>query len=78
MKILPLTPLNLQSADYRKNNYSKNITSPSDICPSKNYTGFAYRDYNISFTGRTPEDFYAQDFNRNNMPSTMKDYLYYD
>lgn len=78
MKILPLTPLNLQSADCRKNNYSKNITSPSDICPSKIYTGFAYRDYNISFTGRTPEDFYAQDFNRNNMPSTMKDYLYYD
>lgn len=39
---------------------------------------FAYRDYNISFTGRTPEDFYSQDFNRNNMPRTMRDYLDYD
>jgi len=39
---------------------------------------FAYRDYNISFGGRTPENFYEQDFNRNNMPQTMKDYLYYD
>ena len=38
----------------------------------------AYQDFNINFTGRTPEDFYAQDFNRENMPQTMKNYLYYD
>ena len=39
---------------------------------------FAYQDFNISFAGRTPEDFYAQDFNRENMPDTMKEYLNYD
>ncbi len=39
---------------------------------------FAYKDFNISFGGRTPENFYAQDFNRNNMPSSMKEYLDYD
>lgn len=39
---------------------------------------FAYRDYNLSFTGRTPENFYAQTFNRENMPESMKSYLNYD
>ncbi len=39
---------------------------------------FAYQDFNISFAGRTPEDFYAQKFNRENMPKTMKEYLDYD
>ena len=39
---------------------------------------FAYQDFNISFGGRTPEDFYAQDFNRKNMPTSMKEYLDYD
>jgi hypothetical protein len=38
----------------------------------------AYRDFNISFSGRTPENFYAQDFNRDNMPTTMKRFLDYD
>ena len=45
---------------------------------SYSYNPVAYRDYNISFGGRTPDDFYAQDFNRDNMPDTMKDYLYDD
>ena len=39
---------------------------------------FAYQDYNISFSGRTPENFYEQDFNRENMPDSMKAYLEYD
>lgn len=38
----------------------------------------AYQDFNINFTGRTPENFYAQDFNRNNMPVSMREYLDYD
>lgn len=38
----------------------------------------SYKDYNISFSGRTPENFYEQDFNRENMPYTMKNYLNYD
>lgn len=42
---------------------------------------FAYRDYNINFGARlfrSPANFFAQDFNRNNMPDTMKNYLYAD
>lgn len=42
---------------------------------------FAYRDFNINFTARlfrTPENFYAQPFNQNGMPQTMKEYLYDD
>ncbi len=34
-----------------------------------NYNPISYRDYNISFTGRDPEDFYSQEFNRDNMPT---------
>lgn len=44
----------------------------------KTYNPAVIRDYNVTFGGRTPEDFYAQDFNRENMPSTMKNYLNYD
>ena len=42
------------------------------------YNPVYYKDYNIqiSFGKRTPEDFYSQDFNRDNMPETMKKYLY--
>ena len=39
---------------------------------------FAYRDYNISFGERlfrSPENFYAQIFNKKYMPDTMKEYL---
>lgn len=41
------------------------------------YNPVYYNDYNlkISFGKRSPEDFYAQDFNKNNMPETMKNYL---
>jgi len=39
---------------------------------------FAYQDFNITFTGRTPENFYEQEFNRKNMPESMKAYLDYD
>ena len=41
----------------------------------------AYRDYNVSFgarLNRTPEDFYSQEFNRANMPKTVRDYLFSD
>ncbi len=55
-----------------QSNPKQQITKPAAL------KMFAYQDYNISFRGRTPEDFYAQDFNRNNMPRTMKDCLYSD
>lgn len=36
-------------------------------------------DYqNINFGKRSPQDFYEQDFNKRNMPDTMKRYLYAD
>ena len=69
------TPIKLvQKNNERNNNYR---------CASENHVTkptkpFAYQDFNISFTGRTPEDFYAQDFKRDNMPQTMKDYLDFD
>lgn len=42
---------------------------------------FAYQDFNITFGARlfrTPANFFEQDFNRNNMPETMKNYLFDD
>ncbi len=41
------------------------------------YNPIYYKDYNvkISFGKRSPEDFYAQDFNKEHMPQTMKTYL---
>ena len=35
----------------------------------------SYKDFNINFKGRTPENFYIQDYNQNSMPSEMKKYL---
>ena len=40
---------------------------------------FAYKDFNVSFgdrLNRTPENFYAQTFNRENMPDTAQKYLF--
>lgn len=55
-----------------------NQTQPV-IHHAKASTSFAYQDYNISFgarLNRTPENF--QDFNSNNMPVRMKNYLLED
>ena len=59
----------------KKIQQDKNHTTNSQI---KYKNIHAYKDFNIMFTGRTPENFYAQDFNRNNMPSSMKEYLDYN
>ena len=74
MKILSInnfTPI------YQKNNNQKASNEDRLSCTSnpEERKLFAYQDFNIKFTGRTPEDFYAQDFNRNNMPKTMLEYL---
>ena len=76
MKILPLTSSYNYGYLKKSNNSSHQTSNPVEYKTGE--IKFAYRDYNINFTGRTPEDFYAQDFNRENMPRTMKDYLYYD
>lgn len=70
-----LTPINTYVYN-RKNN---NKTNQNATNPQISYTNVhAYQDFGISFTGRTPENFYEQDFNRNNMPQSMKEYLDYD
>ena len=47
-------------------------------CTSATYNPIYYQDYNVSFGARlfrTPANFFAQTFNQNNMPDTMKEYL---
>ena len=63
---------------YSKPQFNKNNNTQNPIEQTQIPKMFAYQDFNISFSGRTPEDFYAQDFNRENMPNTMKVYLNYD
>ncbi len=70
--IMPLQNYNLKTSN---NNSKNNITNPQIT----SYNPVAYRDYNISFGDRlfrTPENFYEQQFNRENMPQTMKAYLF--
>lgn len=70
-----LTPINT----YVYNRGKNDKTSQNATNPQISYTNVhAYQDFGISFTGRTPENFYEQDFNRNNMPQSMKEYLDYD
>lgn len=65
--------------DYTDNKINKNNPPmQNQIAQNSVSKMFAYQDFNISFAGRTPEDFYAQDFNRENMPKAMKTYLNYD
>ena len=43
------------------------------------YNPIAYKDYNISFKERlfrSPENFYEQDFNEQNMPKSLHKYIY--
>lgn len=46
---------------------------------SYSYNPIAYRDYNVNFGARlfrTPQNFYEQDFNEENMPKTLHKYIY--
>ena len=71
-----LTPINTY---FYNNKKIHNKTNQNATNPQISYTNVhAYQDFGISFTGRTPENFYEQDFNRNNMPQSMKEYLDYD
>ncbi len=71
----------ITNKEIRHNKNTNNQSTP--IAPafqinSRHVNFYTYQDYNINFTGRTPENFYAQDFNRENMPDSMKEYLNYD
>ena len=76
MNIQKISILPLLNNNYPVKNTHK-ITNPTDT--KNNLPVYAYRDFNISFSGgRTPEDFYRQEFNVKGMPESMKDYLYDD
>lgn len=71
MKVLKITQI-----DYRPYTNSKKL---NDNIQQETITNpvmqAGYKDFNINFRGRTPENFYAQEFNVKNMPETMKSYL---
>lgn len=71
MKIQAITPFNFIN---RKQSTQK--TTPQNNTQNYAYNPVAYND--LTFTARlfrTPENFYAQSFNKNGMPETMKQYL---
>lgn len=71
MKVLKITQIDyrpyINSKKQNDNIQQKTITNP--------VIQNGYKDFNINFRGRTPENFYAQEFNVKNMPETMKSYL---
>ena len=78
MKILSILSNKFQNIKPQHENKSNRTSSPI-INQYTEKRSFAYRDYSITFTGRlnrTPENFYAQEFNLNNMPDTVKTYLF--
>lgn len=79
MKVEKITPLFYTQKNTKKSD-NKNLLSKNNYT-NYSYNPLAYRDYNLNFTARlfrTPENFYEQPFNRNNMPDTMKTYLFND
>lgn len=79
MKVEKITPLFYTQKNTKKSD-NKNLLSKNNYT-NYSYNPLAYRDYNVNFTARlfrTPENFYEQPFNRNNMPDTMKTYLFND
>lgn len=71
MKVLKITQIDyrpyINSKKQNDNIQQETITNP--------VIQNGYKDFNINFRGRTPENFYAQEFNVKNMPDTMKTYL---
>jgi len=63
-----------------QNQSKENKNSQMSVEFNKNIAiGYAYKDFLVSFgdrLNRTPEDFYEQSFNRENMPKTAKEYLF--
>lgn len=58
---------------------TQHIQEKKEVQNSYSYNPIAYQDFNISFGARlfrTPENFYEQDFNEQNMPDTLHKYIY--
>ena len=79
MKILPLSNLTpvKNVAPKQDKHSSKPVTSMQETTGIPGM--YAYRDYNISFGARlfrSPQNFYEQDFNEENMPKSLHEYIY--
>lgn len=73
--------INITPVRFVKNDATHKSALSNAPSVQKHYNPIAYKDYNINFTARlfrTPANFYAQPFNINGMPLTMKEYLYED
>lgn len=73
--------MQIQKISFLPQNYTllkKKSASHQANKENYSYNPVAYKDYNINFGARlfrTPENFYAQPFNKNNMPNVMMEYL---
>lgn len=73
---ITFTPSIINTQIQNKNQINKQNESLTNT--NNTISNYAYRDYNISFGDRlfrTPANFFAQPFNKNNMPDTMREYL---
>ena len=79
MKILPLSYL-APAINVAKKQDKQNSMQTSPMQETTGIPGmYAYRDYNINFGARlfrTPQNFYEQDFNEQNMPRSLHEYIY--
>lgn len=69
----------LTSTNYNNKPQKTAQNNSQNVISQYNYNPIVYRDFNINFGDRlfrSPENFFEQDFNRENMPDTMKDYLF--
>ena len=76
-----IRPINIFNQSRNQNSVPKNNQASQTIPVNISLLAPAYRDYNINFKARlnrTPENFYDQKFNIDNMPDTVKKYLFED
>jgi len=81
MKIQSITANKFNVLNRRQLSNSNTLSNNNTTDNKVSVKDFAYRDFSINFgerLNRTPENFYAQPFNRDNMPITVKNYLFED
>ena len=82
MKINCISPISLNKILLiQQDNKNSNKSLGNNSSNKNSYNPISYRDYGITFAARlfrTPANFFEQDFNRNGMPETMKNYLFDD
>ena len=65
---MKITKIQLAENKYYYQNKKNNKTNTTQTIPMQMN---AYQDFNINFRGRTPENFYEQEFNVRHMPERM-------